>query len=98
MKSSQRDYRATFILQNRGQEETIEEIVEGVKQIIVELRGNISAVENIGRRDFARVTDRRLTGANYVHVTFSGPADVSGHLRERLRLNASVYRTFIQTG
>ena len=34
MKSNQRNYRATFILDNRGQADTIEQIIEGVKTTI----------------------------------------------------------------
>ena len=57
----------------------------------------MSGVENIGKKDFVRVTDKKLTGAHYVHVNFSGPADAPANLIERLRLNQSVHRTFIQS-
>ena len=57
----------------------------------------VTAVDNIGRKDFARVTDKKLTGAHYVHINFTAPADAPQHLREKLRLNGSVYRTFIQS-
>ncbi len=97
MKSNNRNYRATFILDNRGKEETIEQIVEGVKKVITDVKGEVSAVESIGRKDFIRVTDKKLTGATYVHINFSGPADMPANLREKLRLNSSVYRTFIQS-
>ena len=97
MNSNQRNYRATFILDNRGKEETIDQIVEGVKKVIAEVKGEVSAVESIGRKDFIRVTDKKLTGATYVHINFSGPADAPANLREKLRLNSSVYRTFIQS-
>jgi len=30
-------------------------------------------VDNIGKKDFVRVTDKKLTGATYVHVNFSAP-------------------------
>ena len=90
------NYRATFILDNRGKQETVEQIVEGVKKEIEAIHGEVTSVESIGKRDFARVTDRKFTGANYVHVNFSAPADGPAHLRERLRLNSSVYRTFVQ--
>ena len=46
---------------------------------------------------FVRVTDKKLTGAHYVQISFSGPADSPANLREKLRLNGSVYRTFIQS-
>lgn len=93
---AKRNYRATFILDNRGKEETVDQIVDGVKKVIADVKGEVSAVENIGKKDFIRVTDKKLTGAHYVQINFSGPTDAPQHLREKLRLNNSVYRTFIQ--
>ena len=95
--TAKRTYRATFILDNRGREETIEQLVEGVKKEIAAVNGEVSTVETVGTRDFIRVTDKKLTGAHYVQIDFSGPAEVPAQLRERLRLNNSVYRTFIQS-
>jgi small subunit ribosomal protein S6 len=97
MKATTRNYRATFLLDNRGKEETVDQIIDGVKKEIVAVHGEVTAVENIGKKDFARVTDRKLTGTTYVHVSFSAPAAAPAQLHERLRLNTSVYRTFIQS-
>ena len=95
--TKQRNYRATFILDNRGKEETIDQIVDGVKKVIADVKGEVTAVETIGKKDFIRVTDKKMTGAHYVQVNFSGPAEAPAQLREKLRLNGSVYRTFIQS-
>jgi small subunit ribosomal protein S6 len=95
--TKKRNYHATFILDNRGHEETIDQIVEGVKKDITAVHGEVTGEENIGKRDFIRVTDKKLTGATYVHINFSGPAEAPAQLRERLRLNSFVYRTFIQS-
>ena len=97
MNPTNRNYRASFILDNRGKEETVDQIVEGVKKVITEVKGEVTAVDNIGKKDFARVTDKKLTGAHYVHINFTAPADAPANLREKLRLNGSVYRTFIQS-
>ena len=97
MKATKRNYRASFILDNRGKEETVDQIVEGVKKVIAEVKGEVTGVETIGKRDFSRVTDKKMTSANYVHINFTAPADAPKHLREKLRLNSSVYRTFIQS-
>lgn len=97
MNPTHRNYRATFILDNRGKEDTVDQIVDGVKKVIAEVHGEVTAVENIGKKDFVRVTDKKFTSANYVHVSFSGPAESPANLREKLRLNGSVYRTFIQS-
>ena len=74
MNSTNRNYRASFILDNRGTEETVDQIVEGVKKVIAEVKGEVTGVESIGKKDFARVTDKKLTGAHYVHINFSAPA------------------------
>jgi len=97
MNPTKRNYRATFILDNRGKEDTIEQIIDGVKKDIAAVHGEVTAVENIGKKDFVRVTDKKLTGATYVHVNFSAPSDGPSQLKERLRLNSSVYRTFVQS-
>ncbi|MBI5380324.1 MAG: 30S ribosomal protein S6 [Opitutae bacterium] len=96
MNASKRNYRATFILDNRGTEDTIEKIIEEVKNEIAAVHGEVSAVENIGKRDFVRVTDKKLTGAVYVQIDFAAPAECPANLKERLRLNHHVYRTYVQ--
>lgn len=97
MSSAKRNYRATFILDNRGKEDSVDQIIDGVKSEIVATQGEISAVENLGRRDFARVTDAKLTSGVYVQVDFAGTAESPALLKERLRLNQTVYRTHIQS-
>ncbi len=97
MNPNKRNYRATFILDNRGQADSIEQIIEGVKNEIAAVQGDVSAVENLGKKDFVRVTNPKLTGATYVQVSFAAPADGPAQLRERLRLNQNVYRTFVES-
>jgi small subunit ribosomal protein S6 len=41
MNPTKRNYHATFILDNRGKEETVEQIVEGVKKVIAEVPPSI---------------------------------------------------------
>ena len=96
MNPTKRNYRATFILDNSGRDDTIEQIIEGVKKDIVAVQGDVTAVENLGKKDFVRVTDKKLTGATYVHVDFAAPSAGPSQLKERLRLNHNVYRTFVQ--
>lgn len=95
MKPTKRNYHATFILDNRGKEDSVEQIIDGVKKDIAAVQGEVTAVENLGKRDFVRVTDKKLTGATYVQVAFSAPGEGPAQLKERLRLNHSVYRTFV---
>ncbi len=95
--TAKRHYRATFILDNRGKEETADVIIESVKKEIAAVQGEVTAVENRGKKDFARVTDAKFAGATYVQVAFSAPPEGPAALKERLRLNHSVYRTFVES-
>jgi small subunit ribosomal protein S6 len=96
MTQTTRQYRATFILDNRGKEESIDQIIDEVKKEIAAVHGEVTAVENLGKKDFVRVTDRRLPGAVYVQIDFAAPLDGPRHLHERLRLNSNVYRVLVQ--
>ncbi|RRJ95899.1 30S ribosomal protein S6 [Opitutaceae bacterium TAV4] len=97
MSTTNRNYRATFIIDNSGKEDTIEQILEGVKNDITAVEAQVTAVEDVGRKDFVRVTNPKRVAGHYVHVTFSGPASAPAALKERLRLNHSVYRTFVES-
>ncbi len=97
MNPVKRNYRASFILDNRGKEESIDQVVDGVKKVIAEVQGEVTAVDTVGKKDFVRVTDRKMTSGSYVQIKFSAPASGPALLRERLRLNPSVYRTFVQS-
>ena len=92
---TKRNYRATFILDNRGKEESIDQIIDGVKKEIAAVQGDVTAVENLGKKDFVRVTDRKMPNGIYVQISFAAPPDGPVQLKERLRLNQSVHRTFV---
>ena len=97
MNATKRNYRASFILDNRGKEDSVDQIVDGLKKEIAEIQGEVTAVENLGKKDFVRVTDRKFTSGAYVQMDFSAPAEAPAQLKERLRLNSTVYRTFVQS-
>jgi small subunit ribosomal protein S6 len=96
MSQNKRNYKATFILDNRGKEDSVDQIIESVKKEIAAVQGDVTAVENIGRREFVRKTDDKFPGGVYVQVNFSAPAEAPAQLHERLRLNDSVYRALVQ--
>ncbi len=96
MSQNKRNYKATLILDNRGKEDSVEQIIDGVKKEISAVQGEVTAVENLGRRDFARKTDDKFPAGVYVQVNFSAPAAAPAQLHERLRLNATVYRALVE--
>ena len=96
MTKTKRNYKAVFILDNRGKEDSIDHLIEGVKKEIAVVEGEVTAVENLGKKDFVRHTDSRFTGAIYVNMHFAAPAGAPRALHERLRLNTSVYRALVE--
>ena len=96
MNQTKRNYKATLILDNRGKEDSVEQIIEGVKKEVTAVQGEVTAVENLGRRDFARKTDDKFPAGVYIQVNFSAPAAAPAQLHERLRLNATVYRALVE--
>ncbi len=96
MSQTKRNYKATLILDNRGKEDSVESILEGVKKEITAVQGEVTNVENIGRREFSRKTDDKFPGGVYIHLTFSAPAGAPAQLHERLRLNSAVYRALLE--
>lgn len=94
---TKRNYKATFILDNRGKEDSVDQIIEGVKKEIAAVQGDVTAVEQLGRREFIRKTDPKFPGGVYVSITFTAPAGSTAQLHERLRLNDSVYRALVQS-
>ena len=96
MSQNKRNYKATLILDNRGKEDSVDQIIEGVKKEISAVQGEVTAVENIGRREFARKTDDKFPAGVYIQVNFSAPAAAPAQLHERLRLNETVYRALVE--
>lgn len=86
-----------FILDTRGREESVEQLIEDIKKAIIASDAEVHGVENLGRRDFARVTDAQMNAANYVEFTLSGSPGVATRVREQFRLNPIVYRVLVQS-
>lgn len=91
-----RSYKATFILDTRGYEDPVENLVEKLSGMIRELGGEVSDTENLGRRDFARLTDKEHAGDSYVLIRFSGPSSLPADLHEKLRLDKTVKRLLVE--
>jgi len=85
-----------MILDTRNQEKTAEELTEAVKAALTEVGAEISNTEDLGRREFARVTDRNMVAAQYVEFALSAPATFNVDVREKFRLDKSVYRIIVQ--
>ncbi|MBL4576165.1 MAG: 30S ribosomal protein S6 [Opitutaceae bacterium] len=91
-----RNYKATFIIDTRNREETVEELTEGMKKEITALGGEVSETDDLGLQTFARATEKDFTEGNYTQIFFTGPADLPRKLQDNLRLNTVCNRVVVQ--
>lgn len=92
-----RRYDASIILDTRGVEETIDALIEQVKKSIEEAGGEVTDVNNLGRFDFIRVTNKKHLADFYLNIAFNGPPDIPRALQENLRLDKTVKHIIVKT-
>lgn len=92
-----RNYRASFILDTRELDTPVESQIEHLSSIIAELGGEVNSVENLGRKDFVRVTDAEHPGDFYLQLQITTPTSAPAELQERLRLYKPVKRVFVES-
>lgn len=96
MTATASSYKATFILDTRGREESVDDLIEGLKGELVAAGAEVTAVENLGRRDFASTPDSRYDAGVYVQYDIAGTSETPAAILEKLRLNKLVSHRMIQ--
>jgi len=97
IKNNTRKYRATFILDTRGVESSVDELTEAYSKIIEEVAGSIESVNNIGSKDFARKSANGLPSGIFVQYDFSAPATAPEQIQEKVRLDRKVNRVMVES-
>lgn len=90
------NYKATFILDTRGREESVDELVDSLKGELASAGAEVANANNLGRQDFARTPDQRYVSGVYAQYTLSGEDDLPGKILEKLRLNKLISHKMIQ--
>ena len=96
MTATKNNYKLTFILDLRDREEGVGELIEGLKNEIKAVGGEVSKVEDMGKQDFARAADHRYVAGQYVQLDVAGANEFPAVLWEKLRLNKLVSHKMIQ--
>lgn len=97
MTAINKTYRATIILDLRGYAEPVETVIAKLTDTIKAVEGKVSKVENLGQKDFIRITDRKNPNGTYVQIAFEAPATAPAAFRNKLRLDKTVKRILLQT-
>ncbi len=90
------NYKASFILDLRSSEDTAEKVLADITGVLTSIGASSIESEDLGVRPFARAADQRFTQGHYVEVYFDGPSATPATLKEKLRLDRRINRTFVE--
>lgn len=91
-----RNYRASFILDLRGYSDPMETIFDKLKNLISSLGGEISDFKDLGQREFQYAVDKKYTSGAYIQILFSALSNVPAAIKEKLKLDKTINRIFIE--
>lgn len=92
-----RKYNLTVILDSRGYEAPVEQLETKMTELLGEVGGTVETIENLGRREFVRVTEKDHTGDIYLRVEVNGPASLPAELQDKVRLDKQVKQVMAQS-
>lgn len=92
----QSNYRVSFILDTRNTE-AVESLIERITTTLGTLQAEVSKVNNLGQKDFIRVTDRKVPNGLYLQFLLSAPSSFSSAVQERFRLDKTVNRILVES-
>lgn len=85
-----RTYEALIVFNMKGTESTVEELIKSTADTMKEEGAEITATENVGRREFA-YESHHLAAGQYVTYTFNAEPSAIKAIREQLRLNTLIH-------
>ncbi len=95
--NSNHTYKATFILDTRKYTESVDSLIDKLKGVVEAVHGVVKDVKNHGTKDFLRAVDRKFPAGIYLELDFEGPATAPAALNEKLKLDRTVNRIFIES-
>jgi len=97
MTLTKRTNKTTIILDTRDQEKPVNELIEEVKTALATLDATVTRENDLGRRQFVRVTDRKFTAGHYFELTIDAPGNFADDVQTKFRLDKLVYRIIVQS-
>ena len=90
-------YKTTIILDTREQEKSVPELIEAVKEKLATIDATVTSENDLGRREFVRVTDRNFTAGHYYELSIEAPGSFADDVQAKFRLDKVVYRIIVQS-
>jgi ribosomal protein S6 len=95
VKEIKNHYRVTVILDTREQRESSSAMLLRVKELMESLRASVSSADDMGVQNFRHCAKRKFRERSYGMYHISAKPSFGKELIERLRLDRTVNRTFV---
>lgn len=93
----QNNYRVSVILDTRNNTEAVDALIERVSTGLNSIQAEIVKVNNLGQKEFIRVTDRKVPNGIYVQFEVKAPFSFPAAVQERFRLDKAVKRILVES-
>jgi small subunit ribosomal protein S6 len=90
-----RKYEATIILDTKGKEESIQELVGQISKALETSGAKLEQIDQMGKREFP-FSPRHVTHGYYVNVQFEAEPATLESVSAKLKLNDNVYQQYYQ--
>jgi len=91
------NYRATFMLDTRGVEESVDSLYENITQALVDLGGEVTQVNNHGTLEMSRKSrNTKQSSAVYVQYEFQAGPEVPASVHKKFELDTRIDRIIIE--
>lgn len=91
-----RSYKASFIFDTNNYQEPLETLYARIQELLKNLGATVTKVDHLGLKEFARVRRKKFSCGVYSIYCFDSNPSVPALLQEKLRLDNTVNRVFIQ--
>lgn len=90
-----RKYEAMIVIDTKGKEEGIDQIVNQVSREIEKAGAKLEQIDNLGKRELP-YSPRHVSAAHFVNIQFEADSPALDTIEARLKLNENVYQQYYQ--
>ena len=92
---NKRNYLATIVYDARGADGSSDEMIPKLSEIIRQVDGEVTKVDNKGSRDFVYPQSKDVTSGTYLQFEIESDPEMPIRLKEKLKLEKKVDRILI---
>lgn len=90
-------YKITFILNLHATKRTLEQLISWLKETVTGLGATVEKVEDLGVKDFVRVTSKANPNGHFLAFFVKASGDFNTAIQAKLKLETEVKRVYVES-